>query len=64
MTEGEIEPKTLAFGVVHEHSAATDIRLLEFHKAHQILGRATRAKDYFKRELERRLFEQKETVHG
>ena len=43
---------------------ATDIRLLEFHKVHQILDQATRAKDYFKRELERRLFAQKETVHG
>ena len=33
----------------------TDVRLLEFYKAHQVFAQATRAKDEFKRELERRL---------
>lgn len=38
---------------------AVDIRLLEFYKAHQVFAQATRAKDYFKRELERQLLMQK-----
>jgi len=32
-----------------------DVRLLEFHKAHQIFAQAERGKDDFKRELERQL---------
>lgn len=35
------------------------VRLLEFHKAVQVLDQATRTKDDFKRELENRLVEQK-----
>lgn len=34
---------------------ATDVRLLEFHKARQILAQAERAKDAFKRALDERL---------
>ena len=35
-----------------------DVRMLEFFKARQVFAQATRAKDDFKRELERRLSEQ------
>jgi NTE family protein len=41
---------------------SVDVRLLEFFKAHQILGQATQAREYFKRELEKRLLEQKQVV--
>jgi NTE family protein len=34
---------------------AVDVRVLEFHKAQQIIAQATQAKDRFKREVERRL---------
>ncbi len=34
-----------------------DVRMLEFFKARRVFAQATRAKDDFKRELERRLFE-------
>jgi hypothetical protein len=39
-----------------------DIRVLEFHKADRIIGQATRAKDDFKHEVERRLLAQMEAV--
>jgi NTE family protein len=41
---------------------SVDIRVLDFHKADRIFAQATRAKDYFKREVERRLLEQREAV--
>jgi NTE family protein len=37
---------------------AINVRLLEFFKAHQVFAQSTRAKDDFKRKLERRLSEQ------
>jgi predicted acylesterase/phospholipase RssA len=38
---------------------AGDVRLLEFLKAHRVFAHSMRAKDEFKRELERRLSEQR-----
>jgi NTE family protein len=40
---------------IYVETEAMDIRLLEFHKAPRILAQAGPAKEYFKREVERRL---------
>jgi NTE family protein len=42
---------------------AVDVRVLEFHKAHEIVAQATRSKDRFKREVERRLVDARGIGH-